>query len=175
MPNYNVYMGQGVSVPNLTGNMLLTGAGEAEDAVQSCSAVILVNTGTWRAGLYHFPEGSINDDAHSQEVLTAMALAVAPNEASIGFGVVGLRSTDPQAGTEMQTTQALHGEQLRSYVLDLLPRTCRLRRLPAGGIVTVSRNGNRVAVGNQNPIAYEDLREVAAGVHAGYTTYGQPQ
>lgn len=171
MPNYNVYMGQGITIPNLTANMLLTGPGEAGDAVQSCSAVILVNTANWRAGLYHFPEGSINNDAHSRGALTAMAAAVVPNEAYIGFGVVGLRNTD--AGGAAQEAQAQHGEQLRSFVLGLLPMACRLRRLPAStGTVTLTTNGLRAVIGNQNPGDYVDLRQVAAGAHAGYATYG---
>jgi hypothetical protein len=171
VPNYNVYMGQGITIPDLRGNILATGPGEAEDAVQSCSAVILVNTANWRAGLYHFPEGSINNDEHSRNVLTAMAAAVAPNEAYIGFGVVGLRNTDPQGAA--QTAQTQNGEQLRSFVLGLLPMGSRLRRLPAAtGTVTVTSNAGRAVIGNQTPDPLTNLKTAAAGNHGAYTTYG---
>lgn len=171
MPNYNVYMGQGITIPDLRGNMLVTGPGDAGDAVQSCSAVILVNTGNWRAGLYHFPEGSINTDDHSRGVLNAMTAAVVPTEAYIGFGVVGLRNTDPQGAN--QIAQAQNGEQLRSFVLRLLPMGSRLRRLPAAtGTVSASTNAGRVVIGNQAPDPLVDLKAVAAGNHGGYTTYG---
>ena len=54
MPIYVVYMRQGVTIQNLTGNTLATGVGAAKHALQSCStAVVLVNTGNWAAGLYH--------------------------------------------------------------------------------------------------------------------------
>ena len=61
MAIYNVVMGQGVSVRNLPGNALSTGlAGTDQLDVDSqrlstCSAVILGNTQTKAAGLYHFP------------------------------------------------------------------------------------------------------------------------
>jgi hypothetical protein len=171
MPNYNVYMGQGVTVVDLTGIILLTGPGAAADAVQSCSVVILVNTANWRCGLYHFPEGSINTDAHSLGAITAMAAAVAPTEAYIGVGVVGLRNTDPQGDVQIEQTH--RGEQLRSFVLRLLPMTARLRRLRApAGTVSVTRNAGRVVLGDQDPGAWVDLRAIAAGAHGAYTTYG---
>jgi hypothetical protein len=172
MANYVVYMGQGVSVADLRGNVLVTGPGNAEDAVQSCSVVMFIHPTTWRAGLYHFPSGSINTDAHSRDALTAMATAVAPTEAYIGFGIVGMRRTDPG---ENQRVQSLQGEQLRSFVLRLLPLTSRLRRLPAGGTVTLTTNAGRVLIGNVAPDPLVDLRTAAAGAHGAYTTYGHAE
>src|SRR5690349_7424227 len=72
MANYNVYTCQGITIANLRGNMLLTGAGGGDDAVQSCSTVVLVDTGNWRAGLYHFPMGDLDTDQHSRGVIRAM-------------------------------------------------------------------------------------------------------
>jgi hypothetical protein len=171
MPNYNVYMGQGITIPDLHGNMLLTGEGDPGDAVQSCSAVVLVNRKTWAAGLYHFPEGGINTDEHSQSVLRAMAAAVEPDEAYIGFGTVGIRNNDPDFGSRQ--TQLQNGDELRSFVLRLLPLGTRLSRLPARtGRITVTTTGGATVIGDQSPFDWVDLRDKAEGTHTGYTTYG---
>jgi hypothetical protein len=172
MPNYNVVMGQGVTVAALTGNMLLTGSGGAEDAIQTCSAIILFNTNTRAAGLFHFPEGSINNDVASRTAVTAMVTAVHPNVGYIGIGVQNLRNADVPG--ENQREQLQHGEQLRSYVLGLLPLGCPLRRFAASsGHATVTCGaGGPAVIGSVLPGAITDLRADAAGNHGGYVTYG---
>lgn len=171
MANYNVVMGQGVTVANLAGNMLLTGAGDVADALITCSAVVLYNSVTGAAGLFHFPEGSINTDEASRNAITAMAAAVQPNRAWIGWGTFGLGNDDLR--TQQQREQLEHGEQLRSFVLHLLPLTCRLSRFPARtGVVTFRLNAGNPTIGSQVPDNRTDLRNDAAGNHGAYTTYG---
>lgn len=51
MAVYNVYMGQGMTVPNLGEDTFITGPGRIQDRLQSCAAVMLFNTATRAAGL----------------------------------------------------------------------------------------------------------------------------
>src|SRR5262245_23652808 len=85
--NYGVNMEQGVSA-NLIEHTLITGHGEPEHKLMSCSAVMFVNTITWRGGLYHFPEGSINgrDGALSRAILQRMEAEINPTEIHIRHG-----------------------------------------------------------------------------------------
>ncbi len=170
MANYNVYMGQGITIPNLTENMLLTGAGRDTNLVSSCSVVILINTANWAVGLYHFPAGSINSDQHSKDVIRNIALAVAPNRAYIGYGVIGMIPTNTDG---VDSAQWERGGQLISYVLTQVPNNTRLTRIAARtGIVSVTCNAGNVVLGDQVPSNIVHLRTVAAGSHGTYTLYG---
>jgi len=176
MPTYNVVMGQGVSVANLTGHILSTGMGEAGDRLQSCSAIILVNTVTHAGGLYHFPSGSINDDNHSQGALTAMANAVNPDKAYIVFGIAPFEHAKTYTALADQLkghTQQM--EQLRAFVRTLLPLTATVSSKKAtGGVAWVTWNGAMFQVGLDDVNHYTDLRGVAAGAYANYSVYGAP-
>jgi hypothetical protein len=173
---YGVVMGQGISVPSLVGNTLITGYGEDRaDKVQTCSVVMLVNTEYGCAGLYHFPEGSINDDRDSIVVLRKMKDDVKPNE---GYIAVGEMSWPETAGTfpvfNLNDVQ-IHNQQLRSFLLDLLPEKSRLRRMPATtGTVWITQEPGGVKVGfGALKGEVEDLRGQAAGFYReGYTLYG---
>jgi hypothetical protein len=172
MPNYSVAMGQGVAVRNLRGNMLLTGY-DQEDTLLSCSAVVFVNTRDWSAGLYHFPEGSINEDERSQVILRAMASAVGPTEAYIGWGTFGIVDNGFYTNDFNQRVQLAHGEELRSFVLRLLPSGSRLRRIPAKtGLITVTTNAGATVIGRMAPDDCWDLRRDEEGNHGIYVTYG---
>jgi hypothetical protein len=161
-------MGQGITMANLGANTLITGPGGIGDRLQSCSAVMFFNTATCGAGLFHFPSGNILEDGDSRNNLTAMRDAVNPNEAYIAYGVVdwlhqGVRvvPSDPYA------------PQLRTFVLGLLPLTCRLRRMPATTCIASIRQAANVAIiGSVNPGGLTNLRAFAAGNYAGYTLYG---
>lgn len=177
MANYNVYMGQGISVNDVRGTILITGPGSSGDKVQSCSAIIMVNRIDWRAGIYHFPEGSINRDGHSQAALFKMANAVQPTQGYIAFGVVGLSDKDANCKQKHLDNETLkqvqHGEQLRSFVLGLLPIGGRLSRCPAkGGVVSVTSTFGEVVLSNNDPGNLVDLKKVKAGSYTGYTIYG---
>jgi len=87
MPIYNVVMNQGITVANLGNDSLFTGWGAPQHKLQTCSAVILVNTQTGAAGLYHFPSGDIDDDKGSQKVLGKMLQAVKPDQLWICYGI----------------------------------------------------------------------------------------
>jgi len=174
MPTYNVYMGQGVTITDLRGNTLSTGAGDESHRVQSCSAVILVNTVTWKAGIYHFPSGDIYEGVyakHSRKVLWDMKREVSPTEAHIVFGKIGVIPTGLDAATETAQERA---EKLHSFVLKLVPvKTGRVRRRPADtGYVTVTCNAGAVVLGDQEPYPIVDLQKKAAGDHGAYKTYG---
>jgi hypothetical protein len=104
-------------------------------------------------------------------VLRAMAAAVEPDQAYIGFGVVGIRNSDPDFGSRSRQLQ--NGDELRAFVLRLLPIGTRLSRLPARtGRVTVTTAGGAAVIGDQSPFDWVDLRDDPAGGHNGYTTYG---
>lgn len=94
MAIYVVVMEQGISFPDLGAHTLMTGHGEMEDAIQSCSAVILVNPGTGAAGLYHFPAGNIDENAQAQDVLRRMHAAVASTECHVVYGTTLGGTTD---------------------------------------------------------------------------------
>jgi hypothetical protein len=171
VPNYNVVMGQGVMLANLTGNLIMTGHGGVEDTVFTCSAVVTVNTANGRAGLFHFPEGSINTDDASKNALNAIAAYVVPNLAYLVFGTFGLKNADPDNANKRDGIQ--HLEQLRAFLLGIIPLGCRLRRMPAtSGIVTATLVGGQVTMGSLEPDPIVDLRALAAGAHGAYTTVG---
>ena len=171
MPNYGVVMGQGATVADLTNNTLVTGYGNPADKVFTCSAVIFYNANTHACGLYHFPEGNINDDAHSRDVMTAIRDQVQPTVAYIGVGTFGL--TNDVLKTADQIAQTWRGEQLRSWVGKLLPQGSGLKRFMAtSGVVSVTRAGGNPVLGNQEPDPIVDLRALAAGNHGAYRTYG---
>jgi hypothetical protein len=162
MAIYGVIMDQGVAVPNLNGNVLITGWGNPEDSIQSCSAVIMVNTATGAAGLYHFPAGDISGNHRAQTLLTEMRDDVDPTEAYIvygiermGFGANPITPVDP------------YHSDLRDFVLRLLPVTARLRRQPARTrIASVTIAGGAVVIGDQTPGGgIIDLRTRVAGVY----------
>jgi len=172
MPIYNVFMGQGVSVPNLGANTLITGPGAAKDTIQSCAAVILFNTGSHAAGLFHFPAGNILTDGVSRANLISMSGAVVPDQAYIAYGVQGIGHVhNPVTATDPYATNLL------SFVVGLLPFECRLRGMPAPtGIASISLAANGSAtIGSTRPaVALTSLRAVAAGNYhaAGYRVYG---
>jgi hypothetical protein len=169
MPNYNVYMCQGITIADLRGNMLLTGAGNDADALQSCSAIVFVNTATWAAGLYHFPEGDIDSDADSQLRIGRLATRVMPNEVYIGYGTLG---PVDDFGNARNGASVINGEKLTAFVRRLFPQT-RVRRMPAtGGVVTVTSNAGATVIGHHVPNPWVDLRNDAEGDHGAYRTYG---
>jgi hypothetical protein len=172
---YGVGMGQGISVATLVGNTLITGYGGPADKVQSCSAVMLVNTNDWRAGLYHFPEGSINTDGDSIAVLTNMKADVQPNEGYIAWGEAPFTMAQTFTATAFDLDeQLIHNEQLRSFLLNLLPLQCRLRRVPAKtGTVWIRQEAGRVEVGFGELDDVKDLRSQNAGKYQGHTLYGR--
>jgi hypothetical protein len=172
-------MGQGVTVPNLAGNGLITGIGQAGDRLQSCSAVVMVNTVTGAAGLFHFPAGDINNDMASQARLIAMWTAVAPNWVRIAWGVVGMNRNDPFYIEPFARQQAAWIDALRDFLLGLVPAVGQVSLAPAQtGVAWVRLVGGVPQIGgtHQPPapdfIGLLDLRNTPAGPHAGYTTYG---
>lgn len=168
MAVYNVVMGQGITVGDLGGDTLITGPGNVEDSIQSCSAVMFFNTGTRAAGLFHFPAGNILTDGVSRNVLTAMRDAVQPTEGYIAYGVV-----DWMNPLNRVVPSDPHSSALRTFVLGLLPLTCRLRRMPARTrIASISQAGNAAVIGSVEPDGLTDLRGFAAGNYAHYTLYG---
>jgi hypothetical protein len=168
MAVYNVVMGQGITVADLGNDTLITGPGEIGDSIQSCSAVMFFNTGTRAAGLFHFPSGNILADGVSRNVLTAMRDAVQPTEGYIAYGVVDWMNPENRV-----VPSDPHASELRTFVLGLLPMTCRLRRMPARTrIASISQAGNAAVIGDANPEGLTELRGFGAGNYAHYTLYG---
>jgi hypothetical protein len=165
-------MGQGISVAALGNDTLYTGYMTGPgDRLQSCSAVIFCNTATGAAGLFHFPAGSINDDPDSAAVIRDMAGVVRPNLAWILFGRSPFLAHAPQHQAQQAAAQ---GEQLRAFVLGLLPVGCRLRRMPATtGNAAITWEDGQPRVAAVNDTAATDLRAVAAGQYQTYRLYGR--
>mgnify|MGYP007059570572 CR=1 FL=1 len=162
MANYLVIMGQAVTVPNLTGNILLTGRGNVEDSIQSCSAVIFFNATSKAAGLYHYPAKALSKRPGSRTLLEAIRDEVVPTEAYIAYGVLGFMNLSEE---NILPTDTEH-EDLRSFVLRLLPEKARLRRLPARSrFASIRVSGGEADVGDSAPLSYTDLRDQAAGTY----------
>lgn len=171
MAIYGVIMGQGVSVADLAQDTLVTGYGDPEDSLQSCSAVMFANTGTRAGALYHFPAGDINDDAGSQRVLREMRDVVAPTEAYIAYGIVDYM--DFMGGPRVTPVDP-GNMALRDFVLRLLPEGSRLRRMPANTrIASIRMNGGLSIIGANAPRNIIDLRNRVAGVYPGYRVHAR--
>jgi hypothetical protein len=163
-----VYMGQGITVADLGGDTLITGPGRIEDRLQSCAAVMLFNTATRAAGLFHFPSGDILTDGSSRNDLAAICNAVQPDEAYIAYGIISMSYREDTVVPSDPFSQ-----NLRSFVLALLPLTCRMRRMPATTrIASISQAANVAIIGSAEPGGLTDLRGSAAGNYANYTLYG---
>lgn len=163
MAIYSVIMEQAVTVADLRNHTLMTGHGDVGDRIQSCSAVTMVNTNTWAAGLYHFPAGSINADQQSADLLRAMRHAIAPTEAYVHWGVAPLQQANMgfNIGDGPVRAHLAECEQLRAFVLRLLPLESRLRRMPANtGYISVTANHGAVAFDDQDIDPTADLRDV---------------
>ncbi|HUI76562.1 MAG TPA: hypothetical protein VLY24_01570 [Bryobacteraceae bacterium] len=156
MPIYGVIMRQGVTVDDLGNNTLITGYGNLNDTIQSCSAVMFFNTATRAAGLFHYPSGDLNR-RRLRTTLSAMMERVQPNEAYIGYGVVGFIERPGLPADDKHT-------QLRTFILGLLPRDGgRLRRFPATSrVASISQMGGGAIIGSQEPPNITDLRYHAA-------------
>ena len=165
MVNYNIIMGQGITVPRLDNIGLVTGPGKSADQIQSCAAVVFYNTVSHAAGLYHYPSGDINKKEGSQAALKAMCRAVEPNEGYISYGVVDYSDMSSFVSDKPRVVPSdPHNMKLRSFVLGLLPMGCRLRRMPASKTkVTVLLRDNKLEIDNRAPSKYIDLRDEPAG------------
>jgi hypothetical protein len=179
VPNYNIYMGQGIWIPDLRGNMLVTGVvtgvGSPKDAIQSCSAIVFFNTNSKDAGLYHFPAGDV--DSHKHSGLTIMQIAARMKKPIIITVVVGKLSMKDDFGNPLSELSAsvINIEKLKSFILGKgLSGGGQLLDQPATtGTVTATcdANGNLV-IGDQNPGGLTDLKNVKEGNHGAYRTYG---
>lgn len=86
MPSYHIAMGQGLVLHHLIGNVIYTGPPPPGNALQSCSAVILLNPTQGRGGMYHYPAGPFSNNAHAKGIIANMAAAVTPTEAWLYYG-----------------------------------------------------------------------------------------
>jgi hypothetical protein len=137
--------------------------------VQSCSAVVFVNTATFAAGLYHFPAGDIDSDADSQLRIGRLIARVRPTEVYVGYGTLDMFD---EFGNVRNGPSVINGEKLTAFLHVLLPGI-RVRRQPArGGVVTVTWNAGAAVIGNHVPNPWVDLRNDAEGDHGAYRTYG---
>lgn len=146
MPTYNIVMKQGITVPDLGGDTLVTGPGQSTDGIQSCSAVIFFSSATRGAGLYHFPSGDIAKDMESRSILSAMCNAVHPTECYIAFGTAGNdHSKKVRLGDPFST-------QLHNYVVGIIPTGTRLRQMPVIRLVAaISQHQNVAKIDVESP------------------------
>jgi hypothetical protein len=174
---YGVKMEQGVSA-NLNEHTLITGHGNPEDALLSCSAVMFVNTNDWRGGLYHFPEGSINekDGEPSRAILMRMIVDLGPLQITqiyIYHGTVtslfgGMGNVETPPGDEV----SIHRIQLKSF----LRRRCHFASIEEGaashGVTWITRVGGRLKIGLQDdgdPIT--NVGDQPDGAYEAYTVF----
>lgn len=107
MPNYEVKMGRGVTIPSLWGNTLSTGYSDAANVVQSCSVVFMMNHRTAAAGCFHYPAGVLSPE--KMAAMRRMAVAVQPHSVILCAGALsqlggapGNRPSDPSFHSLMQ-------------------------------------------------------------------------
>ena len=84
MPSYHTAMGQALVVNNLANNIIYTGPPPRGNAIQSCSAVILVNPANDCGAMYHYPAGPLTNNART--IIDNMATDVNPTEAWLYYG-----------------------------------------------------------------------------------------
>ena len=161
MPSINVVMSQAVCTANLGQNTFMTGAGEPGDRIQSCAAVIFVNTGTGAAGLYHYPSGDIRTRPTAQTVIQQMVQAVAPTHAYIVYGVAGV----PYVPNSVAPGDPF-ASNLRDFVRGQLQDDIVLKRLPARhGFASVSIADGQPVIGIEAIDPDNDIRADLAGDH----------
>jgi hypothetical protein len=168
---YGIIMGQAVTVADVTGKALTTGYDKG-GALQSCSAVILFNSNSLAAGLYHYPAGKFDNDKKSRKLLDKMSALVNPTEAYIAFGVTDTSSM-AMAMTGIKSSVPLDETYpvLKSYILkELLPTEARLKAMPAlNGRATISLSHGQASVSLDGIDPDVDLSATKAGSYTDYT------
>lgn len=162
MAIYVVIMEQGIYLPALGTHTLMTGHGEIEDALQSCSAVILVNPASGAAGLYHFPAGDITADLQAQEVLRKMHAAVESTECHVVYGVDIGTSRDEMlnsGGLMSQKPGDKHHDKLIAHLRALTGLVPQTLPVTAARHASVRLEGGATVIGREYPEgATTDLR-----------------
>jgi hypothetical protein len=165
MPTYNVVMNQGITVTDLGNNSLFTGWGGTDKKLQSCSAVILVNTQSGAAGLYHFPAGDIDDDKGSQDVLNKMLKAVKPDQVWVCYGIDEVAHMKAYGGAPSQEFYIFR-QKLKDWLKSKVADTAGVSEKAAkGGTACVSlANGvPDVSVKGEGMVMVTDLSGYQAG------------
>jgi len=189
MPSYNVTMAQGVTDRDLGDDSLVTGITSPDGrfvpfrALASCTGVVMTNSRTGAAGMFHFPAGDINrtDMGHireSRRILTEMVEEVRPDQLHFGHGP-GLQ-TGFNFGNMTDEWQ-LENANLRGFVRSLVPTEPGLHskayKVPAGALL-VRRSDARTGQFTVDPRPYESNLEVAnlsetrEGQYERYRLYG---
>ena len=159
MTIYGVIMGQGVSVDNLTNHTLVTGYGDANDRIQSCSAVILVKTTNRKAGLFHFPAGNINGDQRSKNVLMEMIMIIEPTEIVVAYGTAAFIRVANYGNGEMDAFDAMEETSKLTSFLRKEASEAIIRTMPANtGIINVHYHNGQPTVGAGPIEGITDLR-----------------
>lgn len=175
MTAYCIVMEQAITVADLGNDTLVTGQGGSGDAVQSCSVIIMFNTVTHAAGLYHYPAGDITRRPKAQLLIKAMAKAVKPDLCCVAYGVAaGSEGMDMVLGggsTVRTTPSDPFSTALKDHLFSLVPDCGKFKRMPANtGVVTFSQNQGAPVYGNQT-INCTDLSGAGAGNHGQYAIY----
>jgi hypothetical protein len=172
MPTYNIIMKQGITVRNLGNDTLVTGHEYPEDKLQSCSAILLFNSATRAAGLYHFPASDITQSPKAQRLIRDMAKAVLPDMAWITYGVATHEMRDlVQTALPGAPSDPFH-DSLRHHVQGLLgsntPVTLKEART---GVIALSQDNGVPKLSVEDPYTATDLRACTAGTYPNYTIY----
>jgi hypothetical protein len=167
---YNVVMGQAL-VTDLSANSVYTGVlrNNAKFGLQSCSAVVLINTATNRGGLYHYPSGALEGQPEAKKIMTDMITAITPNEAWIYYGT--RFSADSHTGST----------DVNWFLLGKIPQGpggyARVRRRPVrSGSLQVGRPSAATVFSDREVDGgLIDLADLHAGVYSYGTLYGENQ
>lgn len=142
---YIVVMNQGIVVAALGADVLLTGYGKAEHAIQSCSGVIFYSSVSGAAGLYHFPAGDIEKDKGSRKVLKKIIELVVPDSVWICYGVSEthkVKSDKLMFGIETSPSGAFYNcrEKLKNWMKGHVPQATLISEKAAkGGMAWLSQ------------------------------------
>jgi len=149
MPVYSLNMGDALVLNALAGNSIYTGPPPVGNALQTCSAMILVNPGTGIGGMYHYPAGALT--LHERGIVDAMFTAVAPTEAHLFYGnVPGIGDTGAAELVDHMLTHIGHVQ----------------RRPATSGAVAVTLAGGVVQLSTAHvAVPTVDVGPLAAGAH----------
>ncbi|WP_299265737.1 hypothetical protein [uncultured Psychrosphaera sp.] len=152
MPNYHIAMGQALVINDLNNNTIYTGPSLAApgNALQSCSAVIMINTTTNVAGMYHHPAAShLKNEA--KQIIDIMNLDISPDQIWLYYGNV--------KSINYSTDLVELSSYLKNFVVHLHMRPAN------SGAVSVSMNGGQpqINTGHMDIEGTNNLTDTIAG------------
>lgn len=152
MPSYHIAMGQALVLNNLIGNEIYTGPPPAGNALQSCSAVILVNPAVGCGAMYHYPANAFENNALAQNIIRDLANDVNPTEAWLYYGnVPGMGDTGAYA--------------ISNFLLGIVPQV-KNRKASTGAVSVTIDAAGQTQIDTQHMDCAINLTHAQAGAKA---------